>query len=592
MRRRGSGRGTGRPDRPPETRSVTGPEAHSVTGPGPPLEALEADLATELPGMMAHRGMGGFLWDLTSGRVYMDPGALAVFGLRPDEFDGRMSTIDEHVIPGELPGLRKLAVDALLTDITDSSLHLRTRPSSGVSRWAHAWASVLRDEAGTAVRLVGLIQDEGAELQGRADQAILDVDRRYQSDIVYATTTALAHALSFDDMLTALTSERILEALDASGVALSVVEPGEPPVLTTKGQPAEVFGDFEKMNLQDALPIPDALRSQAPLFLLRKEVVTRYPSLWPYIEETELKSAVIMPLVAEGRPNGALTLLYERRESFNPEERNLLLALGAAVAQALQRALLYDQEHAVAIGLQQAMLPGYIPAVSGLEIAVHYQPAGHCRQVGGDWYDVVPLPDGCTGLVVGDVEGHDIGASAVMGQLRTALRAYASEGHPPATVMEQASAFLRDLDADRLATCVFATLDPPTGRALIVRAGHPHPLVRHADGTTAQVTVAGGLPLGMPKAHEAPYPVTPYRLPTDAVLLLCTDGLLESPEVDLDTGERRIRDALGTGPTRLDQLATSIVSTVEAAQTQDDDIALLLAARRGDREAAPRRRAS
>ncbi len=146
------------------------------------------------------------------------------------------------------------------------------------------------------------------------------------------------------------------------------------------------------------------------------------------------------------------------------------MALGTSIAQSLQRAMLYEQEHDLAEGLQQAMLPRRIPAVPGAQVAVRYRSARLGRDIGGDWYDLIPLPGGRVGAVIGDVQGHDTHAAAVMGQLRIVLRAYAAEGHSPATVMARASVFLHELDTDRFATCTYAEADLTTGVVQVVRA--------------------------------------------------------------------------------------------------------------------------
>ncbi|GHJ36973.1 SpoIIE family protein phosphatase [Streptomyces sp. TS71-3] len=539
---------------------------------------LEADLRAELPEVMALDGMGGFLCDLPSGRAFLDPGALRILNLEPSTFDGRIATLSERVLPGEIRRIRQL-IAGQAPGRSDHGFHFQLLSATGkADRWAYAQVHVLRDGSGAARRLVGFLRDVTAELQGATDRASLATGRRHQSDVVYVTTTALAHALTFEDVLTALTSEEILSVVGASGVALSMVREDESRLLATKGLPGELFDDFALLHVQDALPIPEAVRSQRPLFLLRSELLADYPALRPYIDPTDVTSVAIMPLVAQGRSTGALTLVYQGRTGFTPEERNLLLALGAAVAQSLERARLYDEEHAVAIGLQQAMLPARIPEVAGVTTVVRYRPASDRRKIGGDWYDVVALPNGHIGLVVGDVEGHDIDASAVMGQLRTALRAFASEGHSPSTVMARASAFLGDLDTERLATCICVTLDPDSGNALIVRAGHPEPLVRHADRSVSRIAVQGGVPLGVPHDDDTTCPMTRYRMKRGDTLLLCTDGLLENRDSDLDTGERQVGELLRNGPGDLGELAEHIIEGVAGRRMQEDDVALLLAA--------------
>ncbi|MEW2544389.1 SpoIIE family protein phosphatase [Streptomyces sp. NPDC047002] len=543
-----------------------------------PSSELEAELRAELPGAMARGGMGAFLWDVRSGGVFMHPGALALFGLTPEEFDGDVLTLARRVVPREMSGLRR-AVVGPGGRRSGLSFHFRACcPPRHEHRWAHAQVQVIRDGTGAAGKVVGVLRDASGELQGAMDQATADTVRRSHSDVVQATTAALADALTFEDVFSSLTADETLDAVGAAGLALTTFAEDSSHLLVTKGLPLHLFGNFETTDIQDALPVAQAVRTQQPLFVRRQDVAARYPALWPHIERTEVTSVAVTPLVAQGHPTGALTVLYEGRTSFTTLDRDLLLATGAAVAQSLQRARLYDQEHAVAVGLQRAMLPAHIPQVDGLATAVHYQPSSNSQEVGGDWYDVVPLPDGGIGLVVGDVEGHDIDASAVMGQLRTALRAYASEGHPPSAVLARASSYLAELDTERLATCVYVTVAVATGEILTARAGHPPPFVRYADGHVAQLEADGGLPLGVQgPAGSVPFPTTRHRLRPRETLLLCTDGLLESRGRSIDTGIRRVRDALRAGPADPAALARHIVGAVADSRAQEDDVALLLA---------------
>jgi serine phosphatase RsbU (regulator of sigma subunit) len=420
------------------------------------------------------------------------------------------------------------------------------------------------------------VRDATTEFRQLTDQAHLEADRERQADIVQATTSVLSRALTVDDVRRALEDHRILGPLGAVGISLSMLEHGRLRRFPNPTMAPEAFLDLEYTRLDDQLPASEAVRTQVPLFVTRYEVRDNYPRMWPYIKDTAVSSGAVLPLFAQGRPVGALVILYETKDTFTPEERNLLVALAATVGQSLQRAVLYDEEHAVAVGLQQAMLPARIPAVPGVQVAVRYRPAGNGHQIGGDWYDVVPLPDGHVGLVVGDVEGHDIHASVVMGQLRTALRAYASEGHSPGTLMARASMFLHDLDTDRFATCLYADLDPVGGRVRFVRAGHHDPLIRHPDGSSTRPGLAGGLPLGLPQLDSTPYPVTDLRLDRDDTLLFCTDGLIEYDGNDIEDGMREIEALLPDGPDDPESLAEYLVRSVEARHQQQDDIALLL----------------
>ncbi len=153
------------------------------------------------------------------------------------------------------------------------------------------------------------------------------------------------------------------------------------------------------------------------------------------------------------------------------------------------------------------------------------------------------------GAVIGDVQGHDTHAAAVMGQLRIVLRAYAAEGHTPAAVMARASVFLHELDTDRFATCLYAEADLATGVVQVVRAGHIDPLVRGTDGTCRRIPVEGGLPLGLSAEFASlDYPVATLELDPGCTLLLCTDGLVEQPGADLDDGLRALTDLVAVGP--------------------------------------------
>ncbi|MFJ1601363.1 SpoIIE family protein phosphatase [Streptomyces sp. NPDC088261] len=540
------------------------------------LRALGADLRAALPRTLAANRMGGFLRDLRSDMIFLDAGALAVFDLPPDGFDGRPETLFALMVPEDAAALRAM-VSRVRYEPGAYGTYFRIRCSDGTLRWAHTQGVIERDASGTPVRAIGVVRDASAELQHVAQQAVLEPQRRHQSDVVQATTAALSRALTVEDVLAALTSREVLDPVGAQAISLTVLDQDRLRRIAVASLPMTMREEMEFARIDADLPVAEAFRTHRPVFITRQSVEAEYPQLWPHVKDTPLTAGAVLPLIAQARASGVLSIMYEGKTSFTPEERTLLIALAATIAQSVQRAALYDEEHAMAVGLQQSMLPAAIPSMPGLRVAVRYQPARTGHQIGGDWYDVVPLRGGRVGLVVGDVQGHDIQASAVMGQLRTALRAYAAEGHPPAAVMARASKFLQDLDTDRLATCVYADLDPATGRALLVRAGHPGPVVRHADGSSSSPAVAGGLPFGLLQYSDAPYPTTELVLGPDDTLLLCTDGLLEFRGEDIDVGERRIRSALYDGPADLDELAEYIVDTIETRQGQEDDVALLLA---------------
>jgi anti-sigma regulatory factor (Ser/Thr protein kinase) len=193
-------------------------------------------------------------------------------------------------------------------------------------------------------------------------------------------------------------------------------------------------------------------------------------------------------------------------------------------------------------------------------------------QVGGDWYDVIALSEDRVALVIGDVQGHSAGAATIMGQMRTAVRAYAVEGHPPDVVVSHANRLLVGMETDLFATCCYVELDMEEGNTLFVRAGHLSPLLRHPDGSTEEVQVEGGPPLGV--LAEAEFPMTAAALTPGTVLALLTDGLVEAADLPLDVGMERIRVALAAAdPADPARMADDLLGDIGR---REDDVALLV----------------
>ncbi|MCQ4042553.1 SpoIIE family protein phosphatase [Streptantibioticus rubrisoli] len=526
---------------------------------------------------LALNGMGSFQWDPQADTLALDAGGLAVMGLRAGEYDGRARSLGRRIVSDDLPGLQALIARALASRPSYGA-YFRVRHPDGTVRWTHIQGRVLRDATGQVRRVVGIVRDASDELQHFAEQTALRVDRQRQTDVVQGLTYALSQALSVEDVTTAVTSEETRKRIGATSIALGLVEQGHTRVVGAAGLPDALVRDLSVSRVTAAMPFAEAVRTATPRFLSRHELRDRYPRMWPYLKATAFTRAAILPLVAQAQPVGALAIAFQDRPGFTSGERNLLLALGSTIAQSLQRSVLYDHEHELAVGLQHAMLPSRIPDCLGARIAVRYRPAQSGREIGGDWYDVISLFPHRIGIVVGDVEGHDVHAAGIMGQLRIALRAYATEGHPPSTVISRASAFLHDLDTERFATCIYADLDPTTGWASIVRAGHLGPLIRRADGGCSRPVVPGGPPLGLlDKADASPYPAVQLQLSASDALLMCTDGLVEFHGMDLDQGLDQLETVMIGGPTALEELADHIIGAIEARHELLDDAALLLA---------------
>ncbi|MGW9521737.1 SpoIIE family protein phosphatase [Streptomyces diastaticus] len=549
--------------------------------------SLPDDWPADPDPILALNRIGSFDWDLASGLMAMDGQALAVFDMRPDEYDDNPETLSPRIPREEGRRLDEIVAEALKEGAENYGAYFRMRLRDGALRWTHTQGYIRRDEEGRPVRIVGLIRDATQELNDTTARSRRIDRRRREAGIVQSTTDALAGARTLGDVVEVLQDPLALERLGAVGIALGLLEGGRVR-LRAAGPALRFVSEAVPIRLDEPFPITEAIRTLTPRFIeSRAEFDRRYPDITGHLWRSGIRSAAYLPLIAQGRAVGALAVLYGDDTRFGERARTLLIGLGSAIAQSVQRALFYEQEKDLAEGLQQAMLPRTIPAVPGAQIAVRYRSARAGRNVGGDWYDVIPLPGGHTGLVIGDVQGHDTHAAAVMGQLRIVLRAYAAEGHPPATVMARASAFLRELDTDRFVTCLYADADLTTGVLQVVRAGHLDPLVRAADGTCTRVPVPGGMPLGLSAEFgEAQYPVATVELDPGNTLILCTDGLVERPGDDLDDGFRALARLVREGPAEPDALADVLCADVDRRDGQDDVAILLMRRRAGATPAA------
>ncbi|MFD5794074.1 SpoIIE family protein phosphatase [Streptomyces diastatochromogenes] len=537
--------------------------------------------------ILALNRMGSFDWDLDTGLFSMDAQAHAIFDLRPDEYDGRPESLSIRVPAAESHRIDLLVAQAIKDGRENYGAYFRVRRRDGTLRWTHTQGYIRRDETGRPRRIIGIVRDATEELSERAvrkDAAAQAAARRDQTSVVQIATAALAHARTVQDVIDVVTDAQGLTLLGSTSLVLGLVEAGRIR-LVAEGPAGTYVPGTRITRIDEPYPMGEAVRTLSPCFIESPaEFAERFPILWPHITDMHITSAAYLPLIAQARPIGAMGLLYDDRSGFSPEERNVLVALGSSIAQSLQRAMLYEQEKDLAQGLQQAMLPRTIPSVRGADVAVRYRAAtvgGTLgRDIGGDWYDLIPLPGGRVGAVIGDVQGHDTHAAAVMGQLRIVLRAYAAEGHTPATVMARASVFLHELDTDRFATCLYAEADLSTGVVQVVRAGHIDPLVRHADGSCHRVPVEGGLPLGLSAEFgRLEYPVSTLELDPGHTLLLCTDGLVEQPGSDLDDGLEALTTLVAKGPDDVRDLAARLIEVAEE-RGGDDDVALLLLRRR------------
>ncbi|MFF4452296.1 PP2C family protein-serine/threonine phosphatase [Streptomyces goshikiensis] len=264
-----------------------------------------------------------------------------------------------------------------------------------------------------------------------------------------------------------------------------------------------------------------------------------------------------------------------RRHQRSASADDLLTTLGLLTAQARAGAELQHARVELAAALQREMLPASLPALPGLRTAARYAPARDGLDIGGDWYDGFPLPDGTVAFSIGDVQGHDVEAAAFMGQVRIGLRAVAAAAPDPGEVLSRANDLLLSMDRELFATCSFLRFDPATWELESARAGHVPAVWATVDGEYGITLDDGGLPLGM--LTGSGYPVTRRRLAAAGSLVLLTDGVVEGPsfpiEVGLDRVLRVVREAAGTDP---DELAAEVMRVADSTGHSDDAAVLVL----------------
>ncbi|MFJ8108194.1 SpoIIE family protein phosphatase [Streptomyces sp. NPDC096132] len=384
---------------------------------------------------------------------------------------------------------------------------------------------------------------------------------------------ALTEVVGVQDVID-LVADQIMPAFGAQGLVLSSAEGGRLRITGYRGYAPEAIERLDGLPLDTGFtPAGRALDSGIPAFFSHPDDMRR---IYPEAPRASGKQAwAFLPLIISGRPVGICVLSYDHPHEFPAEERAVMTSLAGLIAQALDRARLYDTKHELAHGLQQALLPRTLPAISGLRVAARYLPATRGMDIGGDFYDVIRLGDTAAAAVIGDVQGHNVAAAALMGQVRTGVHAHATLGTPPDEVLSRTNRLLTDLAPDLFTSCLYAHLDLARRRATLASAGHPPPLLRRPDRDTRPVGIQPGPLLGIDP--DADFPVTELPLVPELTLAFYTDGLIESPGVDLDDSISDLAHHLAHADDRdLDALVDTLLSKTGMAGQRMDDIALLV----------------
>ena len=437
--------------------------------------------------------------------------------------------------------------------------------------------SVARDEDGTLRALLVQVQD--MRERRRAQRAREDLVREQAARELAEATAARQRALSaitdatlaplgLDDLLNELLA-RISDAVSVDGAAFILEEGEHGHVVVHAAGAAAAYVDEHGAAQSDGIS-ERIIRDRAPVVAHdAAKLLGDHP-----LGKT-VASVLGVPLLVDGKAIGALEVGTLFRRRFDEDDIALLQLAADRAALAIERVRLFERQQTIAEELQRSLLPDRLPAVPGVIMAARYYAGGAGTQVGGDWYDAIQLPGGRVTVVIGDVAGRGVHAASTMGQLRSALRAYALDGSSPANVLDRVNRYLLALGWDSMATVCVLTIEPATGRITYANAGHPPPLVLGADGVVRPMKETLSVPLG---ALDAPgYTNATVALEPTATLVLYTDGLVEQRDELLDRGIERLEHALvaedGTEP---EVICERVIRETLGPKGATDDVTLLV----------------
>ncbi|MGY2080668.1 SpoIIE family protein phosphatase [Modestobacter sp. SYSU DS0657] len=486
--------------------------------------------------------------------------------------------------------------------ITRTLLNYR---KDGTAFWNQVSITPVFDGAGELISFVGVQTDVTERVRVEEDRtAALAAEKaaRHEAEVareaaeraqsrlalMAEATSTLSATLDLDDLLDRLAA--LCVPLLADWVFITLVDEHGTVTGTSaahrRGLAEELrrFAALRVADLPEAAPIRRVLRSSEPVLVpeITDEILVAAapdPALRAVMAELGTSSQLTVPLVARRRTLGALTLVAETQQRrFGPDDVDLARDLSRRAAMAMDNVRLYQQEHSVAEALQRSLLPE-LPEISRISAAGQYVSASSAAEVGGDFYDLLDLPDGSVGIAIGDVVGHDLAAAAAMGHLRGLLRACAWDaGETDAgRVLGRVDTLVQGLHVARMATMVYARAVPPAevGRPwqlTLANAGHPPLALRRPDGSIELLDGVTGLLLGVDASAERRSHTV--EVPAGSTLVAYTDGLIERPGADMDTGIALLVERLADAP--LDAPPAELcVAAVGPDPDRRDDIAVI-----------------
>ncbi|MFE3164155.1 SpoIIE family protein phosphatase [Streptomyces sp. NPDC059224] len=439
--------------------------------------------------------------------------------------------------------------------------HRPVRFTAGRTPDARVRFELYPDASGVSVHMTPLPHPQSAARLPHVSPAEHTEVRPYHQLMHLAA--ALTETVRVKDVAETIANQ-LLPAFGAAGLILMAASEGRLHVVGQRGYTTAFLSLFDGHSLGSDNPPAKALTGHTPLFFGSfAEFKRAYPDAVQYGTRN---AWAFLPLVIRGRPVGMLVLSFDHTRDFPAAERHLMVSMAGLVAQALDRACLHEAKDDLARTLQTGLLPKRLPTVPGLSVAARYLPAGLGMDVGGDFYDLIRSEGNSVTAVIGDVQGHNVQAAAVMGQLRTAVHTHAVAGMGPDDLLARTNQVMCDFGTGLFASCLCLQFDLTRRRVLFATAGHLPPLLRRPDGRTEALALPPGPLLGI--VPDADYPCVEMPLVAGTALALYTDGLVEAPGVDI-----------GDAVTAL---------AVRFAQSPDDDIEVLTDRLLGDASCNPR----
>ncbi|RHA39637.1 SpoIIE family protein phosphatase [Cellulomonas rhizosphaerae] len=521
--------------------------------------------------------------------IWVNPAFTALTGYAPEHVIGRNCRLLQG--PGTDPRTSAELHDAVATGTTVATVVLNYR-RDGTPFWNQVVISPVLGRDGTITHHVGVQADVTARVEaGLARDTALASERQATArlDLLARVTDEMVGHLDYAAAVVSL-ADIAVPALATWGYVAVTDDRGRfehVHVVASDHAHAAAAADLESHGVEWLRKSPrmaEALASPpgfvpVPYAIDVASLPTRSTSTQlQALHELGLGSALVVPLRARDRVIGVMCLVHGEVDGFDSEAVVTAAHLGRRAGLALDNVRLFLAARDAALTLQHSLLPD-IPDVPGLDISAAYIASTRLAEVGGDWFDVLHLPDGSVGLAVGDVVGHDMHAAAAMGQIRSLLRSTAWDCTEPADALARVDAMVRGIPIPDLATCAYVRWEAAEASASLTyaRAGHPPPLIRLPGGEVRSLDDAVTTPLGIQDPH-GPTTSGKVAIPAGATLVLYTDGLIERRDRGLRDGIGALVATLSALPDDLDATTTrdALVDAMLVGDRQEDDVCVLV----------------